>query len=408
MNSPDSTSPSARATLLIVLPESPDELLNFANALVETTPAELFDVVFIDLGAPPGTVALVNSFGGDVRVASFPNATASDAISELSRSIALPVVLNVAGHDFHAGWLEEMLGQTQNQAPGPDVMNGLGSATTDDIATLLDIAKNGNAYVGQLPMAEAERVRDRLQMEEERRLLEISRNGRDVCWTDEGVDEPLITVRIPTYNKGQVIVDTAINSVLAQTYEHIEVIVVGDHCDEATERAVRSVKDPRLTFINLPARGIYPQDTWLRWLVAGAPPMNTGIERANGAWIAPCDDDEFTPDHVELLLREARSRRLEMVWSKSEMEFERGKWQTVGGEPLGPGNVTHGAVMYSAGLRFMRMSVTCWKMNEPSDGNFWRHMSSIGVRTGFVDHVTYRHYLEGRFRENVQGPQKYE
>jgi hypothetical protein len=132
----------------------------------------------------------------------------------------------------------------------------------------------------------------------------------------------------------------------------------------------------------------------LSWLVAGAAPWNAGLAIAQGAWIAPCDDDdEITDDHVEVLLREARQRRLEFVWSKAAMEVEAGKWADVGSSPLAYAKITHGSVLYAGGLRFFRYNENGWKLLEPGDWNLWRRMQSAGVKMGFVDQVTYRYYL---------------
>jgi len=237
-----------------------------------------------------------------------------------------------------------------------------------------------------------ERRRERSQGREERDQLRRARAGRDVCWPSEE-REPLVTVRIATYDRGPLVVDRAISSALRQTYERLEVLVVGDCCDERTERAVRSVADPRVRFVNLPERGAYPADRRLRWMVAGAAPMNAALPIAQGDWIAPCDDDdEFTDDHVEALLAKALDDRLEMVYSKALMEAGPGTWWMTGGPRLAEG-VAHGSALYSSGLRFMRHSTTSWKRMEPSDWNLWRRMRDAGVRIGFLDRMTYVHYL---------------
>lgn len=243
-------------------------------------------------------------------------------------------------------------------------------------------------------------VREAAATREDRSLLAQVRRGRDVCWIEEENEtEPLVTVRIATYNRGQLVADRAIASAMRQTYERLEILVIGDNCDEKTERAVRSVQDRRVKFLNLPHRGLYPADPMKRWMVAGATPMNAGLLLASGAWMAPCDDDdELTDDHVEVLLREARSRRLEMVYSRSAIEREPGVWEEVGRTPLVHGHVSHGSVLYSMGLRFLRHSETSWRRHEPADWNLWRRMKRIGVRIGFVDHLTYHHYLEAHRR----------
>ena len=78
----------------------------------------------------------------------------------------------------------------------------------------------------------------------------------------------------------------------AQTHTSIEVVVVGDRCDAATEAAVRSVDDPRVRFENLAERGRYPADPQFRWMVAGSTPMNRALDLARGDWIAPLDDQD--------------------------------------------------------------------------------------------------------------------
>lgn len=238
-----------------------------------------------------------------------------------------------------------------------------------------------------------ERLREQLQGQEERRLLAQARGGQTVCWTEAEASDPLVTVRIATYNRGQLIVDRAIDSVLKQTYSNLEILVVGDACDEATSNAVKSVEDKRVRFVNLPTRGMYPDDPEARWMVAGTHPMNAALSLARGSWVAPCDDDDrFTPTHVEHLLEHALSHRLEMVWSRAGLRQADGTWTVTLGPPMRCGRVSHGSVIYSLGLRFFQHSNTSWKIPEPGDWNLWRRMRDAGVRIGFLDELTYFHY----------------
>jgi hypothetical protein len=244
------------------------------------------------------------------------------------------------------------------------------------------------------PAGAAELVREWTTTMDERRQLIDSRRGRDVCWT-EAVDEeaPLVTIRIATYNRGRLVVDRAITSALEQSYKNVEVLVVGDACDDLTAEAVTGVNDPRLRFVNLPRRGLYPTKPIDLWRVGGVHPMNAALSLARGDWIAPCDDDdELTPTHVEELLAAARQGRYEMVYSKAVLAQPDGSWSMVGHQPLREGAISHGSVLYSAGLRFFSHSGTCWKLAEPADWNMWKRMRRAGVRIGFHDRVTYIHY----------------
>ena len=230
----------------------------------------------------------------------------------------------------------------------------------------------------------------------DRRLLAERRGERDVCWPADETDEPLVSVRIATKDRPGALVDRALASVLAQTYERLDVIIVGDQCDDRTEAAVRKVGDPRVRYVNLPRAGVYPTDPTRRWRVAGAKPMNVAVELAAGTWIAPCDDDdEFTPDHVERLLGFAKAERLEFVWSSSLQIDADGTELTIGSPRFGRGCTTHGAVLYSTGLDFIRYTMTSDRVAEPADWNLMKRMRIAGVRMGFLDEVTYRYFVAG-------------
>jgi glycosyltransferase involved in cell wall biosynthesis len=245
--------------------------------------------------------------------------------------------------------------------------------------------------------------KERIQARHDRQVLARMRGGRDVCWTeDENDTEPLVTIRIPTFNRSTALAEVALPSALRQTYERIEVLVVGDRTDAATDRLMAGIRDPRVRYVNLPRQGIYPTAAADRWQVSGTYPMNAALVLASGDWLAPCDDDdELTDDHVEVLLRAAKQQRVELVHSLTETHFADGHVGVLGARELTCGQVTHGAVLYSMGLRFLRYSDTCYRIPEPHDWNLWRRMRDIGVRIGFADRVTYRYFAT---HASAQGP----
>lgn len=233
------------------------------------------------------------------------------------------------------------------------------------------------------------------------RLARARRAARDLFQEQE----PLVSVLIPTYNRAQLLTERALASVLRQTYARLEVVIVGDACTDDTAERVAAVGDPRARFVNLPTRTRYPDDPWHRWLVVGTGPANRALELARGRWIAYLDDDdEFSPDHLEVLLRACLEHRLEFAYGVTEMELAPGIWHRVGAFPPAPGGLCHAAVLYGSHLRVFRYDPECWRRNEPNDWNLWRRMWSAGVRMGFVDHVVARHYLEGRYRESLAPP----
>ncbi len=89
---------------------------------------------------------------------------------------------------------------------------------------------------------------------------------------------PTVSVVIPSYNRETSIVQS-IKSVLDQSYEDFELIIVDDGSTDGTVAAMRVVTDPRLKVIEMGTN-------------AGASvARNIGIEAARGTWIAFHDSD---------------------------------------------------------------------------------------------------------------------
>lgn len=92
--------------------------------------------------------------------------------------------------------------------------------------------------------------------------------------------EYMVSVIIPTYNRADII-KASIDSVLAQTYDNFELIVVDDASTDGTEETVRSIGDDRIKFIKHNRnRG-------------ASAARNTGIKNARGQYIAFLDSDDL-------------------------------------------------------------------------------------------------------------------
>jgi glycosyltransferase involved in cell wall biosynthesis len=206
---------------------------------------------------------------------------------------------------------------------------------------------------------------------------------------------PLISVSIPTWNRGRILTERTIPSVLRQTYQKFEIVIVGDHCTDNTEELLNKFNDKRIKFYNLPQRGNYPVEPMDRWMIAGAAAASKSLELCSGEWIAPMDDDdEFSEDHIEVLLNRALEHDYEMVYGITDMEIEPGRWVNVGSYPLKCGRICRLSALYHARLKFFKADTDCWKYEEPGDCNIWRRMKEAGVRIGFLDKIVGKHYLE--------------
>jgi glycosyltransferase involved in cell wall biosynthesis len=206
--------------------------------------------------------------------------------------------------------------------------------------------------------------------------------------------KPLVSVVIPTYNLGRILTERTIPTVLRQTYQNFEIVVVGDHCTDETESLLEAFNDDRIKFYNLPEKSKYPEDKIHRWYVAGTFPANKGIDLASGEWIACLDDDDtFSDDHIEVLLNQALANNYEMVYGIVQFELGDGKLVNVGAVPLKRGNISRISAMYHSRLKFFKYDINAWKYFEPGDWNLWRRMLEAGVRIGFVNKVVGKHYL---------------
>lgn len=100
----------------------------------------------------------------------------------------------------------------------------------------------------------------------------------------------LVSVAIATRDRAEYIADS-INSVLAQTFEDFELIVVDDGSEDGTEAVVRSFEDPRVIYIGQEPKGI-------------SAARNAAADRSIGHFTAVHDDDDIMlPWRLEVSLQ---------------------------------------------------------------------------------------------------------
>lgn len=116
-------------------------------------------------------------------------------------------------------------------------------------------------------------------------------------------DPPLVSVVIACYNMARYL-PSAVESVLAQTHQPIEVLVVDDGSTDDPRGALGPLlADPRVHFERIPNSG-------------QAKAKNTGIRAARGSFIAFLDaDDLWVPDKVERQLPRFADPRVGVVYS---------------------------------------------------------------------------------------------
>ena len=97
---------------------------------------------------------------------------------------------------------------------------------------------------------------------------------------------PFFSVIVPVFNRAHVL-ERALRSVLVQSYQDFEIVVVDDGSSDNPKAVLDKIRDGRIRYLRQENQG-------------GGMARNTGINAARGRFIAPLDsDDVFLPLHLE-------------------------------------------------------------------------------------------------------------
>ncbi len=101
-----------------------------------------------------------------------------------------------------------------------------------------------------------------------------------------------VSVILTTYNRARLVAE-AIDSILQQTFQDFELIIVDDCSSDATENVIAAFTDKRLRYFKNDSGRLVAVN------------RNYGIAQARGEYIAFCDDDDlWRPEKLERELRE--------------------------------------------------------------------------------------------------------
>lgn len=212
---------------------------------------------------------------------------------------------------------------------------------------------------------------------------------------------PKVSVIIATYNRPDMLL-RCVKAVLAQTYRDFEVIVV----DDGSKTAVRALSiigdkfeeaDIRLRVLDMPENTGY-----------STTPFNAGIHHSCGTYIAYCDDDnEWDPDHLELLIDKIESSGAEFVYSrwrykgkgiKDDLEF-----------PYNPPTraaraglvqkpeynfIDTSSILHAKAAVIAKLGPSIWNEDarRVGDWHFARTCILLGVKMDCVNKVTFSYY----------------
>lgn len=106
------------------------------------------------------------------------------------------------------------------------------------------------------------------------------------------MSDRLVTVVIPTYNSAHLL-RRALDSVMKQTHENWEALVVDNSSTDDTDAVVAGMGDPRIRMFKVKNEGVIAKS------------RNMAIREAKGHWVAFLDaDDWWSRDKLEVSVRE--------------------------------------------------------------------------------------------------------
>ena len=125
--------------------------------------------------------------------------------------------------------------------------------------------------------------------------------------------KPLVSVIIPSYNHA-LYIEQSIRSVLEQTYQNIELIVVDDGSTDQSVEIIENIKDPRLV--------LYKQTNYGAHVA-----INRGLSLAKGEYLTILNsDDIFYSERIETILNFFKSNSdVELVSTYIEVIDSQGK-----------------------------------------------------------------------------------
>lgn len=125
--------------------------------------------------------------------------------------------------------------------------------------------------------------------------------------------ECTVSVILATYNRPDLL-RHAVSSVLDQTFQDFELLVVNDGGTHEAESVIDSFDSPKIRYFYKEEQGGHRSA------------MNVGLRAARGKYIAYLDDDDiYFPNHLQTVVETAEKEKLDFVCSRNR--WVKGKWR---------------------------------------------------------------------------------
>jgi glycosyltransferase involved in cell wall biosynthesis len=156
---------------------------------------------------------------------------------------------------------------------------------------------------------------------------------------------PLVSILIPAYNAGRWITET-LDSALAQTYAHCEIIVIDDGSTDDTLANARCYEGRNLRVVTQPNAG-------------ASAARNHGLHLARGAFIQFLDaDDLLAPDKIE--------RQMTCFLEDTSLQLCSGEWARFVTQPSDAQFVENSNHRDLTGVEFLQLFYEKFSMMQPA------------------------------------------
>jgi cellulose synthase/poly-beta-1,6-N-acetylglucosamine synthase-like glycosyltransferase len=224
--------------------------------------------------------------------------------------------------------------------------------------------------------------------------------------------EPKITILTPTLFNRNDLLEKTIESVLNQSYQNWEMLIIGDGCEPnpsykfASEKLAQELvkEDCRIVFTRTNHRGVYPLKGLDRWNIAGKDPLNFGLALANSPIVCRIDDDDvWHTNHLETIVSKYHEIKGDGViftqpqYDDGELVFE-GEYSF---NMLPQTNVTFTCTVAYCGkaIELLRYDHQC---KIPGDWHTMKRMFEANIPFYKINKVTSSHRREAHSRGEIR------
>lgn len=217
--------------------------------------------------------------------------------------------------------------------------------------------------------------------------------------------DEIVSVIIPSFGGGKYL-NRAVDSVLNQTYKHIEVIVVDDN-GRGTDNQIKTEKymqkyegDPRVIYI------CHEENR------NGAAARNTGVKHASGSYISLLDDDDiFYENNIETQIAVLSKLPSDYALTYCSHDTYKGEKKISEKHVKKSGMVMYEVFMHSVtiGSSSILIRRAVWDELNGFDESFFRHQDweftarvASKYKVYAIDNIGFRRYLE--YRNSPQSP----